>query len=167
MVSGDKGFGSSTREKCTRFLLHPTNRSRYCIAMERTIPLGSAGKLVCAAVNWETSPKFKKSNNYFVGFVKTVPSPLRSDSLCSCTGTCTSGGNSSWGSTCRNDSEKEVQEYFTLILLLKNLVSWKDSFIHLWMRERFAIKCSVSPGFCVCAFGCSWQRKKCHCLLWL
>jgi len=33
VTAGDKGFGSSTRETRTCFLLHPTNPSRACIAM--------------------------------------------------------------------------------------------------------------------------------------
>lgn len=65
-ASGDKGFGSRPREKRAHFLLHPTH---HCNGPHS--PLGSAGKCVCAAAGWETSPKFLKSNSCFVGLLKS------------------------------------------------------------------------------------------------
>lgn len=36
VVLGDKGFGNSPRAKCSHSLLHPTNHSHSCIAVELT-----------------------------------------------------------------------------------------------------------------------------------
>lgn len=102
------------------------------------------------------------------GLVKLFPSPTiwlcmqLHRQLC-----CHSRRSNSWGSTCGNDGEKVAQEYFTLLLLLKISVSWKDNFVPFWMTEGFSAKCFVSSDLFlvgVHVLGSSWE-KKCNCLL--
>lgn len=44
----------------SHFPLHSTKCSCSCMTMQHTNPLGSAGRLVCTDVDWETSPKLKQ-----------------------------------------------------------------------------------------------------------